>query len=161
MRILGIDPGTARIGWAVIERNTSSPGVLAYGCITTNKHKSAEDRLSSVYHDVQKLIKRFAPTDMAMENLFFTTNAKTVIPVAEARGVILLAASQKHIPVSSYSPVTIKSAIAGYGRADKTQVTRMIMRTLNLKTKPTPDDTADALAVALTHAYSLKKHFNV
>lgn len=156
MIIVGIDPGTARVGWAAIQENGSKINVLSYACITTPVEKSPELRLLTIYEKLTKILTKYKPTHLALEDLFFTSNAKTIIPVGQARGVILLAAAQKHIPVISYSPPAIKRAITGDGRADKRQVTRMVMRILHLDTPPKPDDTADAIAIALTHAYSYK-----
>lgn len=156
MKIIGVDPGTARVGWAVIDTIGSTVRSLACGCITTPAGTSPESRLLTIHHDVTKLMTRHAPSSLAVEDLFFTSNAKTVIPVGQARGVILLAAAQRHIPVFSYSPLAVKSTIAGDGRADKKQVLSMVMRILHLDTPPKPDDTADAIAIALTHAYSYK-----
>lgn len=156
MIIVGIDPGTARVGWAAIQESGSKINVLSYGCITTPIEKSPELRLLTIYEELTKILTKYKPTHLALEDLFFTSNAKTIIPVGQARGVILLAAAQKHIPVTSYSPPAIKRAITGDGKADKSQVNRMVMRILHLDTPPKPDDTADAIAIALTHAYSYK-----
>ncbi len=156
MIIIGIDPGTARVGWAAIKENGSNISALSYGCITTPVQQSPEMRLLTIHKELAKILSTYKPTHLAIEDLFFTTNAKTVIPVGEARGVILLAAAQKQIPVVSYAPRAVKRAITGDGLADKTQVTRMVMRILHLDTPPKPDDTADAIAIALTHAYSYK-----
>lgn len=156
IRILGIDPGTARVGWGLIEEQYGKLKTLKYGCITTEKDQSPEVRLSVVFHAVTKLITALKPDCMSVEDLFFATNAKTAIAVGQARGVILLAASEKNIPVASYSPVAVKKAICGTGTAPKEQVGRMITTLLKLKEIPKPDDTADALAIAATHAYSYK-----
>jgi crossover junction endodeoxyribonuclease RuvC len=156
MIILGIDPGTARVGWGLIEENYGRLTTLKYGCITTEKTDLAEARLSLVYHTMTKLLKTFHPDCMSVEDLFFATNAKTAIAVGQARGVILLAASEQHVPVASYSPVAVKKAICGTGTAPKEQVGRMITTLLRLKEIPKPDDTADALAIAATHAFSYK-----
>lgn len=156
MKIIGIDPGTARVGWALIEVSGSNIHPLSYGCITTPIGKSPEARLLTIHKEITKRFVTGKPSHLAIEDLFFATNAKTVIPVAQARGVVLLAAAQQNIPVFSYAPRAVKSAIAGYGMADKSQVTDMVMRILHLDTPPKPDDTADAIAIALTHAYSYK-----
>ena len=156
MIIIGIDPGTARVGWAAIKESGSHISTLSYGCITTTLKKSPELRLLNIYEELTEILITYKPDNLAIEDLFFTSNAKTIIPVGQARGVVLLAASQKNIPVISYSPPAIKRAITGDGRADKRQVTRMVMRILHLDTPPKPDDTADAIAIALTHAYSYK-----
>lgn len=156
MIIIGIDPGTARVGWAAIKESGSKISALSYGCITTPVQQSPEKRLLTIHKELTKIFTTYKPQSLALEDLFFATNAKTVIPVGQARGVVLLAAAQKDIPVISYAPRAVKRAIAGDGMADKTQVTRMVMRILHLDTPPKPDDTADALAIALTHAYSYK-----
>lgn len=156
MTILGIDPGTTRMGWAIIEKISYTPTAIKYGCIVSETIRGETERLVAVYDAVNDLIDRYKPDCIAVEELFFSTNAKTVISVGQARGVVLLAGGLRHIPVTSYNPMTIKLAITGYGKADKSQVTKMVMTTLKLKEKPTPDDTADALAVALTHAFTVK-----
>lgn len=156
MIIIGIDPGTARVGWAVIVVEGQRILSLSYDCITTPEKEDPEKRLLMIYQQLTALLVKHKPQCLALEDLFFATNAKTVIPVAEARGVILLASAEQHIPVVSYSPPAVKLAITGDGRADKTQVTRMVVKLLHLAKPPKPDDTADALAIALTHAYSYK-----
>lgn len=153
---MGIDPGTARVGWAVISIQNTHASAISYGCITTPTEKSTEKRLLLIHTQLTTLFATHKPQSVALEDLFFATNAKTVIPVGQARGVVLLAAAQQNIPVVSYSPRAIKRAIAGDGTADKAQVTRMVVRLLHLDTPPKPDDTADAIAIALTHAYSYK-----
>jgi len=156
IRILGIDPGTARVGWGLIEEHFGKVTTPKYGCITTEKEMVAEKRLSRIFHAVTKLVQALKPDCMSVEDLFFATNAKTAISVGQARGVILLAASEQHVPIASYSPVAVKKAICGTGTAPKEQVGKMVMALLHLQQIPTPDDTADALAIALTHAYSYK-----
>ncbi len=156
IRILGIDPGTARVGWGLIEENFGRLTTLKYGCITTEKDELAEKRLSVIFHSMTKLLKALKPDCVSVEDLFFATNAKTAIAVGQARGVILLSAAEQDIPVASYSPVAVKKAICGTGTAPKEQVGRMITKLLHLKEIPKPDDTADALAIAATHAYSYK-----
>lgn len=156
IRILGVDPGTARVGWGLVEEKGSRLSALQYGCITTEKNDSPEHRLSLVYHACLALLNKTKPDCMSVEALFFATNAKTAIAVGQARGVILLAASEKHIPVFSYSPVAVKKAVCGSGSAPKEQVSKMITKLLRLQEIPKPDDTADALAIAATHAFSYK-----
>lgn len=156
MIIAGIDPGTARMGWAIVKTEKNLVKPVAFGCITTSVRVSDEIRLLSIFEQLSKLLVLYKPDHLALEALFFATNAKTVIPVAESRGAVLLASAIKNIPVHSYSPRAVKNAIAGSGSADKAQVTAMVMRILHLDTPPKPDDTADALAIALTHAYSYK-----
>jgi crossover junction endodeoxyribonuclease RuvC len=156
MRILGIDPGIARVGWAVIETHPHQLVTKSFGCIETEKDEKPEDRLAQIHKAITLLCKKFSPDCMSVEELFFATNAKTAIGVGQSRGVILLAAAQAKVPVVSYSPLAVKRAIAGDGKADKKQVTSMVVRTLKLKIAPRLDDTADALAIAMTHAYSYK-----
>jgi crossover junction endodeoxyribonuclease RuvC len=162
MIILGVDPGIARVGWAVLSVHHGNPGALSYGCITTLKNETPERRLVSIHKAIVSLCKKYNPDSVSVEELFFSTNVKTAIHVGQARGIILLAAAQSNIPVVSYSPSTVKQTICGSGAAKKDQVQKMVTRILKLKTIPTPDDTADALAIALTHAYSYRmKHINI
>lgn len=156
MIIMGIDPGFARVGWAVISEKNSVIAPLDFGCIETEKTEKTEVRLAQIYDSILKHIKKHQPGALAIEDLFFATNAKTVIGVGQSRGVILLAAAKQKIPVVSYSPLSIKRTVTGDGKADKKQVEHMIMLTLKLKQTPKPDDTIDALAIAMTHAYSYK-----
>lgn len=156
MRILGIDPGVARVGWAVIETHSPEPAPVSFGCITTEKEEKPEKRLLFIHAAIVRLCNKFHPDCMSVEDLFFTTNATTAIGVGQSRGVILLTAAQAGIPVVSYTPLAVKRAITGDGRADKKQVTSMVVRIFKLKKAPILDDTADALAIAMTHAYSYK-----
>jgi crossover junction endodeoxyribonuclease RuvC len=156
MVILGIDPGYARVGWAVLEVKNSKFKIQNYGCIETSKNTKPQERLVDVYKRVCALIKKHKPDSLAVEELFFTTNAKTAFKVGEARGVIVLAGAMQKIPVFSYTPLQIKIAVTGYGKADKPQVGRMIKAILKMKEIPKLDDTADAIAVALTHAFTKK-----
>jgi crossover junction endodeoxyribonuclease RuvC len=156
MIILGIDPGIARVGWAVIETARPTLKTISFGCIETDKGEKPELRLQEIHEAIKVLCKKFRPDCMSVEDLFFATNAKTAIGVGQSRGVILLAAAQAHIPVISYTPLAIKRAITGDGTADKKQVLFMVMKQLKLVSAPKLDDTADALAIAMTHAYSYK-----
>ena len=156
MKILGIDPGIARCGWAVIEYQKSKFNVLKYGCIETSPQKDVPTRLSEIYREVTKIIKVYSPDNLSIEELFFNTNAKTAFVVGQARGVVLLAASQHKLQISIYTPLQVKIALTGYGRAEKEQVGKMVKALLLLKEIPKPDDTADALAAAITHAFSSK-----
>lgn len=156
MKILGIDPGTARVGWAVISAEGTKNTSVAYGCITTPPDDLPEERLLIIHKELLSIIKRYQPDAISVEELFFATNAKTVIPVGQSRGVILLTAALSGIPVVSYTPLAVKRTICGDGKADKTQVLKMIMRLLHLTEVPKPDDAADAVAIGLTHAYSYK-----
>ncbi len=156
MKILGIDPGIGRCGFAVLEKNGQSLKVIDFGCIETKAREDKEKRLEKVYGEVFEIIKRHKPDVMAIEELFFGNNAKTAFMVGEARGVILLSASQNNLAVSIYNPMEVKVALTGYGKAQKQQVGQMVKALLKLKEIPKPDDTADALAVAITHAFSKK-----
>lgn len=156
MTILGVDPGTARIGWGVIEDANGKITAKAYGCITTDKIDAPETRLAQIYTAYTKLLRTYKPDAISVEDLYFATNAKTAIAVGQARGVILLASAQAHIPLASYSPMTVKKTICGSGSAEKTQVGKMVTMLLRLKEIPKPDDTADALAIAVTHGFSYK-----
>lgn len=156
MRILGIDPGTARVGWALIDDQSGKPLPAAYGLITTEAAEQPETRLLQIHRELLALIGQYKPNVVGVEELFFSTNAKTVIPVAQARGIVLLTAAEQNLPVVSYSPLVVKRTICGDGRADKVQVQHMIARILHLAHAPKPDDVADAVAIALTHAYSYK-----
>lgn len=153
MIIFGVDPGTARVGWAVLEKEKQLIRARAYGCITTRVEPPGT-RLATIYRSIRELLRKHKPDCFVIEDLFFAVNAKTAIPVGEARGVILLAATQENIPIASYSPLVVKQTISGDGRADKKQMQRMVQLLLKLKTVPKPDDTADALAIAMTHAYT-------
>ncbi len=156
MIIFGIDPGTARLGWGTIDTKGANPKAISFGCITTEATDTPSTRLLHIYTELIRLFLKYKPDCVSIEELFFATNAKTIIPVGQARGVAMLAAAQKKIPVVSYSPLAVKRTITGDGNADKKQVQRMITRLLHLSEIPKPDDTADALALALTHAYSYK-----
>lgn len=157
MVILGIDPGFARVGWGVLEVQNSEFKIKNYGCIETSKDTASQERLVSVYKEICVLIKKYKPDALAIEELFFVNNAKTAFKVGEARGVIILAGAIQKIPVFSYTPLQVKIAVTGYGNADKTQVGRMIKAILKLKEMPKLDDTADAIAVALTHSFTNPK----
>ena len=156
MVILGIDPGFARVGWGVVESDKKQVTSNKFGCIETSKNIDSQERLVAVYKEVCALIKKYKPDTLAIEELFFTNNAKTAFKVGEARGVIILASAMQEIPVFSYTPLQIKIAVTGYGNADKAQVGRMIKAILKLKDMPKLDDTIDAIAVALTHAFTKK-----
>ena len=151
MVILGIDPGYAIVGWGVIEYQDHHFRPVAFGAITTEAHTEFDDRLKRIYDDVCEVIRRSKPDAMSIEKLYFTTNVTTAIHVAQARGVIILAAKQAGVPVYEYTPLQVKTAVTGYGKARKPQVMEMTRRLLHLKEVPKPDDTADALAIAITH----------
>jgi crossover junction endodeoxyribonuclease RuvC len=152
MIILGIDPGTATTGYGIVKKEGNSLTCLKYGVIKTSPDLEAEARLKQINQEVLSLISEYSPNVLAIESLFFFKNLKTVMPVSQARGVILMAASQKKIPVFNYTPLQAKMATVGYGRADKKQVQEMVKVILELEETPKPDDAADALAIALCHA---------
>lgn len=154
MIILGIDPGLAIVGWGVIEYKNARFRTVAYGSLQTPAGARTEERLSDIYNGMRELIDTYRPEAMAVEELFFNTNITTGIRVAEARGVILLAAEQAGIKIQEYTPPQVKQAVVGYGKAEKKQVINMVTMLLGLKTPPKPDDTADALAIAICHAHS-------
>jgi crossover junction endodeoxyribonuclease RuvC len=152
--ILGIDPGLAIVGWGVLEYNGSHFRPLGYGSILTPSTMSTEERLVEIYRVMGQIIERYHPDSMAVEELFWNTNQTTGIRVSEARGVILLAGAMAGIPIFEYTPLQVKQAVVGYGRAEKKQVITMVAMMLKLEKPPKPDDTADALAIAICHAHS-------
>ncbi len=154
MIILGIDPGLAIVGWGVIEYRNAHFRTVAYGSIQTPAGMPTQERLQLIYEGMQDLIRTYHPDAMAVEELFFNTNITTGIRVAEARGIILLAAVQAGVTIQEYTPLQVKQAVVGYGRAEKKQVITMVTMLLGLKAPPKPDDTADALAIAICHAHS-------
>lgn len=164
MIILGIDPGLAIVGWGVVEYRAGKFKPLGYGAIRTPAGVRTEERLAGIYRDLNTIIDHFHPEEMAVEELFFNTNITTGIRVAEARGIVLLCGEQKGVRVAEYTPLQVKQAVVGYGRAEKKQVMTMVTSLLGLKETPKPDDTADALAIAVCHAHSgasrLAKYFN-
>ena len=164
MRILGIDPGLAIVGWGVVDYQNTRFRTVAYGSIQTPAHTRTEERLKLIYDGMKELIEKYAPDALAVEELFFNTNITTGIRVAEARGVILLSAEQMRVPIFEYTPLQVKQAVVGYGRAEKRQVIAMVTKLLGLPKPPKPDDTADALAIAICHAHSggsrLAAYFN-
>ncbi len=156
MIILGIDPGTARVGWGIVREEKGKVTADNFGCIETKPHQELAIRLKEIYDKIMILIQQEKPNALAIEEIYFTNNAKTVISVAQSRGIVLLAAAQTATPVISYTPLVVKQTITGNGRADKSQVQFMITKLLHLSSQPTLDDTSDALAIALTHAYSYR-----
>ncbi|MBQ3379637.1 MAG: crossover junction endodeoxyribonuclease RuvC [Clostridia bacterium] len=154
MIILGIDPGIATVGYGIIEYKGNSFTTLDYGSILTEAHSEFQARLMSINAQLIRLINMFKPDAAAVEELFFNKNIKTAITVAQARGAIILTCAQSGIPTFEYTPLQVKQAVVGYGRADKNQVQQMTKILLNLKAVPKPDDTADALAIAICHAHS-------
>lgn len=156
MRILGIDPGIGRMGWGIVEKGKGKVSAIAFDCLETPVKGELAQRLQLVYQEVTRLIQTYEPDAMSIEDLFFNKNVKTAFAVGQARGVILLAAAQHKLPIIVYTPPAVKSAITGYGKADKKQIGEMVKLTLHLPKVPTPDDTADALAIALTHIFTTK-----
>lgn len=156
MKILGIDPGLGRAGWAIVEEVNGKVSAINYGCIETHKDQSEEARIKILYTELVKIIEEYNPAVLSVEKLFFNKNVKTALSVGQARGVIILAAVNKGLIVEEYTPLQVKIAVTGYGRADKNQIGLMVKSSFNLKSVPQPDDAADALAIALTHAVSYK-----
>ena len=164
MRILGIDPGYAIMGYGVIEKEGNSYRPLTYGVITTDKDMSMPDRLKVLYSGLMEVIAEYQPDEAAIEELYFNTNQKTVIFVGQARGVAILACSNNGLDIYEYTPLQIKTSITGYGRAEKKQMQNMVKVYLGLEYVPKPDDAADALAAAICHSRSgnaLKKGFKM
>ncbi len=164
MRILGIDPGLAIVGYGIVDYHMNSFRTVAYGAVETPAGIDVELRIEKIYDTLSEIIDKYSPTDMAIEELFFNTNQKTAIAVAEARGAILLAGVKKKLMLYEYTPLQVKQAVVGYGRADKQQVMAMTMSILNLQKMPRLDDTADALAIAICHAHTcgsgIKQYYN-
>lgn len=154
MRILGVDPGIATVGFAVLDAEKRSQRLLTCGAITTPAKTQLSSRLDQIYRDLNELIAQFHPEVMAVEELFFNTNITTGIAVAHGRGIILLSGYQAGLQIYEYTPLQVKQAVVGYGRADKKQVMDMVRRILSLQAVPKPDDAADAVAIALCHARS-------
>ncbi len=154
MRILGIDPGTGIMGFGVIDTG-SQPRLVDAGVIRTKVHQPESERLLIIFDSLQEIIKATKPQLVSVEKLFFSKNVTTAMSVSQARGVVLLVAEQHGLPIAEYTPQQIKIALTGYGKADKKQVQEMVRVLLKLKSIPTPDDCADALAAALTHTTRL------
>lgn len=154
MIILGVDPGLATAGYGVIKKKGNSFDLIDYDTITTSADENDVDRLSNLYESLLLLIDKYQPEQIAVEELFFNKNVKTAIRVGQARGVILLAGSQQGIEVAEYTPLQVKQAVVGYGRASKSQVQQMVKALLNLSEIPKPDDAADALAISICHGHS-------
>lgn len=154
MIILGIDPGIAIVGWGVVEYSGSHFRTLGYGSIETPAGMATEQRLCLIYDGIKQLIETYHPEHVAVEELFFNTNQTTGIRVAEARGVIIMCAHRLGVKIFEYTPLQVKQAVVGYGRAEKKQVIAMVTMFLGLQKPPKPDDTADALAIAVCHAHS-------
>lgn len=163
MRVLGIDPGYAIVGYGIVEYDGLKFNTITFGAVTTKAKTYFPSRLQSIYMELSDIINKFKPDALSIEKLFFNTNTTTAIDVAQARGVILLAATEHNIPIYEYTPLQVKQSVTGYGRAEKKQIMEMTRILLNLKEMPKPDDTADALALAVCHSHvanSLQGKFN-
>ena len=156
MKVLGIDPGTATTGWAVLEECRGCIKPIAYGHISTLPKDSVSMRLKEVADDIESIIKKYKPEEAAIEDIFFFKNQKTAVKVSQSRGAMLLTLERKNVRITSYTPLQVKQALTGYGRADKKQIQLMVKNILKLKTIPKPDDTADAIAIAMCHINSRK-----
>lgn len=154
MLVLGIDPGTAITGYGLVRSTGSRKELIAYGVLETSPAMIMPDRLYKIGQEIAGIIEQYQPDAVAIEELFHHRNAKTVIPVAQSRGVLIYAAVHAGLPVAEYTPLQVKQAITGYGRAEKKQVQAMVKQILNLSTIPRPDDAADALAIAVCHIHS-------
>jgi crossover junction endodeoxyribonuclease RuvC len=156
VRILGIDPGIGRCGWGIVDYEKSKFSLVDYGCVETSAGLEVSVRLAQIYDQLKNQIEAYKPEAVAVEELFFNTNAKTAFVVGQARGAILLLAAQQKLIPAIYTPLQVKMALTGYGRAEKSQIGQMVKVLLKLSSIPKPDDAADALAIALTHAFSSK-----
>ena len=156
MIILGIDPGYAIVGIGLIEYKGNKFRVLEYNAITTPAGMATVERLKKIYTEITSYLIKYDPDAIAIEELFFNSNQKTAINVAQARGVLLVACANANIPIYEYTPLQVKQAVTGYGRAEKKQIQQMVKTLLNLNAIPQPDDAADALAIAICHAHSNK-----
>jgi crossover junction endodeoxyribonuclease RuvC len=151
LRVIGIDPGTATTGWAVIEKKNNQLFPLGFGFIQTAKNKTESARLLEISLDLEKIIAKFRPQESATEKIFLFKNQKTIIQIGQARGAILLTLEKKGVKLFGYTPLQVKQAVTGYGKAEKKQVQYMVKKILNLKHTPEPDDVADALAITICH----------
>ena len=154
MKILGIDPGMAIVGYSVIEYDEEKPVLLHSGSIQTAKDKSESARLLEIFEDMQVIVEKYKPDVCAIEKLFFFHNQTTVMPVAHARGVILTVLEKFHVPIFEYTPMEVKQVLTGYGRADKKEVEQMVKISLDADTLPKLDDTVDSIAIAICHTRS-------
>lgn len=161
VRVLGIDPGTAIVGFGIIDYENREYKVIDYGCIFTDKDLSLDERLLIIFNEMEALIKKYEPQELAIEELFFFKNSKTVISVGQARGVIVLSGMKNGLKTAGYTPLQVKMGITGYGKAEKKQVQEMVKRILKLEEIPKPDDAADALAIAVTHINSLSSLLSI
>ncbi len=150
-RVLGIDPGTAIVGWGIVEGEGQELALVEYGTIRTPANTPLVERISHIYEELNAILERFRPDGVGIEQLFFAKNVTTALPVAHARGVMLLAVHQRGVPLAEFTPMEIKQAVTGYGGADKHQMQQMVRLLLGLDEAPRPDDAADAVAVALCY----------
>lgn len=156
MRILGIDPGLAIVGYGVVDKEGNSYKTIYYDAITTQAHTPIENRIKIIYDEMNLIIEKYKPEVISIEELFFNNNAKTALAVGQARGVVLLSAVEHNIPIYEYTPLQVKQALTGYGRASKMQIQQMMKSMLGLSEIPKPDDVADALAIAICHGNSVR-----
>ena len=156
IRILGIDPGYAIVGFGVLDYDGVKFTPVEYGAVLTEAGQPFPERLRAIHEDIEFIFDKFRPHSMAIERLYFTSNQKTAIDVAQARGVTVLSAARRHVPVFEYTPLQVKMSVVGYGKAEKRQVMEMTQRILNLAQIPKPDDAADALAIAICHGHSTR-----
>lgn len=156
MKVLGIDPGTAILGYGLVEENGSGLKPMDFGCLRTEKGQPPAERLLQLFLGLKDLLGKLKPDGVAVEKLFFSKNVKTAMAVSESRGAILLCAAQAKVKIAEYSPLEVKLAVTGYGRAEKKQVQQMVKTLLKLPQLPQPDDAADALALAICHLHSYK-----
>lgn len=154
MRTIGIDPGTARMGWGIVDESAGTLSLVACDVLTTPAGMAQAERLMRLYDELRQLVREFQPDAAAIEELFFGKNVNTAITVGQARGVALLALAQGSLPIAEYKPSEVKQAVAGYGGADKKQMQEMVRLTLRLDKAPRPDDAADAVAIAICHSYA-------
>lgn len=154
MIILGIDPGTARMGWGIVTSDSGKAEYVRCGCLETSSDAKPQERLETLFSALKDIIERFEPDVLAVEDLYFAQNVKTAFAVGQAKGVVMLAAAQARLPIFEYTPLQVKQAITGYGRASKEQIQQMVVNELRLSNIPQPDDAADGLAIALTHCYT-------
>lgn len=156
MRVLGVDPGTATTGYGVVEETREGIRALAYGVIITPAGQPLPQRLQTIYQELRRLIGEWQPDEAAVEELYFNVNVRTALSVGQARGVVLLALADAGLPVTEYGPGEVKQALTGYGGAEKRQMQEMVRMLLGLEKTPSPDDAADALAVAICHLHSVR-----
>ncbi|MFH1182971.1 MAG: crossover junction endodeoxyribonuclease RuvC [Candidatus Moraniibacteriota bacterium] len=156
MLILGLDPGTATVGFALLQKNKNKLVAAQYGCVRTKPGEDAGARLVHIEKELKKIIKQFEPQEAAIERLFFMNNIKTAMAVSQARGVMLMTLAKLKLPTFEYTPLQVKLSVTGYGNAPKLQVQKMVKTVLKLNDLPQPDDAADALAIAICHSYQIK-----